>query len=264
MSIGTGAAVDDARREPLLDVADIQGHLMPGYKTSNLALIGFGLDGPDRAWIGRLADRVASAADILSARARRRARLGDMNTPLVNVAFSHRAVVELTGDDDGFEDLAFRVGMKKRSLSLGDPRDPADPGNAARWEAGNAERPLDMVVIIGSDAQPALEEAVDGFVADAAQHGWAHTYTKFGSVLSGEREHFGFRDGVSQPGVRGLITDSPRTFLTPREIDPADPRAKRFARPGQHLVWPGEFILGYGAQVGDDPRTVTGPPPSIG
>jgi Dyp-type peroxidase family len=54
-------------------------------------------------------------------------------------------------------------------------------------------------------------------------------------------EHFGYRDGVSQPGLRGFASTSPNDLLTPREnSDNPEP-----GRPGPDLVWPGEFVFGY-------------------
>lgn len=73
-----------------------------------------------------------------------------------------------------------------------------------------------------------------------------------GQVLPGEVEHFGFRDGVSQVGVRGRLSEGPRHFLTRRWLDPADRRAREFARPGQPLVWPGQFVYGYPAGTHTD------------
>jgi Dyp-type peroxidase family len=64
------------------------------------------------------------------------------------------------------------------------------------------------------------------------------------------REHFGFRDGVSQPGIRGLTSVS----------DPI--RSPDEGLPGQDLVWPGEFVFGYPGQDRDHP-TKGGPPPKM-
>ena len=59
-------------------------------------------------------------------------------------------------------------------------------------------------------------------------------------------EHFGYKDGISQPGVRGLT----------RPTNPGDPDE---GLPGQTLVWPGEFVFGYPAQ---DAHSPTAPAPA--
>jgi Dyp-type peroxidase family len=63
-------------------------------------------------------------------------------------------------------------------------------------------------------------------------------------------EHFGFLDNISQPGIRGL-TQSSHPRYRPEE-----------GLPGQDLIWPGEFVLGYPGQHPDDP-VKEGPPPPM-
>ncbi len=58
------------------------------------------------------------------------------------------------------------------------------------------------------------------------------------------REHFGFRDGTSQPGIRGLTA-------------PSDPNKPDQGEPGQHLITP---VLGYLLQ-GPPKAAVTAPYP---
>lgn len=65
-------------------------------------------------------------------------------------------------------------------------------------------------------------------------------------------EHFGFKDGVSQPGIRGI--DSPDDPL-------ANPNQ---GHPGQDLLWPGEFVLGYPTQIPTADPNAEGPNPNAG
>jgi hypothetical protein len=69
-------------------------------------------------------------------------------------------------------------------------------------------------------------------------------YSEIGKTRPGPKrgyEHFGFLDGISQPGIRGL----PRRFSPTRNPDQE--------LPGQDLIWPGEFVFGYPGQHRDDP-----------
>jgi Dyp-type peroxidase family len=76
-------------------------------------------------------------------------------------------------------------------------------------------------------------------------------YCEMGNTRPGGQrgfEHFGYRDGISQPGIRGLTrgaTSDPDQGL-----------------PGQDLIWPGEFVFGY---PGQDPSDAVkpGPPPHM-
>jgi Dyp-type peroxidase family len=70
-------------------------------------------------------------------------------------------------------------------------------------------------------------------------------------------EHFGFRDSISQPGIRGMLNNS--CFLTPSE-NPANPHQ---GKPGQDLVWPGEFIFGYPGQDASKPFYESGTDPLV-
>ena len=70
-------------------------------------------------------------------------------------------------------------------------------------------------------------------------------YSEIGRARPGSQrghEHFGFRDGVSQPGIRGLDR--------PTRLNAAPDQGL----PGQDLLWPGEFVLGYPTQDPADPR----------
>lgn len=76
--------------------------------------------------------------------------------------------------------------------------------------------------------------------------------------LSGH-EHFGFLDGISQPGVRGRISDDPHDVLTPRQNPKKRDQVEGGqvvngqGKPGQELLWPGEFVFGYLGQVRQNP-----------
>ena len=77
-------------------------------------------------------------------------------------------------------------------------------------------------------------------------------YSEIGNTRPGaERghEHFGFLDGVSQPGIRGLTESS-------------DPRYRPGqGLPGQDLLWPGELVFGYSGQDPYDPVKKGSSPP---
>ena len=59
-------------------------------------------------------------------------------------------------------------------------------------------------------------------------------------------EHFGYLDGISQPGLRGRASADPTDLLTPRQ----NPQDRSQGKPGQELIWPGEFVFGYPDQDG--------------
>jgi Dyp-type peroxidase family len=54
-------------------------------------------------------------------------------------------------------------------------------------------------------------------------------------------EHFGFRDGIPVPAVRGCVDGEPLAKGRP----PDDPLADRYSSTGRPLVWPGQAVFGY-------------------
>ncbi|MBV8504461.1 MAG: Dyp-type peroxidase, partial [Alphaproteobacteria bacterium] len=76
-------------------------------------------------------------------------------------------------------------------------------------------------------------------------------YSEMGTTRPGAFrgfEHFGYRDGISQPGIRGLTR---RSTSNPDQ-----------GLPGQDLIWPGEFVFGYPGQDPSDPVR-PGPAPTM-
>jgi Dyp-type peroxidase family len=150
---------------------------------------------------------------------------------------------------------AFRVGMVGRSALLGDPSDPSDPGHPSNWQIGGTGRELDALLIFAGDSRNEVSSAAAAAARALGATG-AEVATEHGGVrpdLPGH-EHFGFDDGVSQPGIRGRASDGADDYVTPRTVDVgASPLAAAlYGYPGQTLVWPGEFVLGYPA-TGPDP-----------
>lgn len=218
-------------------------------------------------------------------RRRRRVETRTVQATWVNVALSFRALRMLASDPralqqraqefadykvkagdaesfkaDGFTDEAFRQGMQERAVGvLGDPASEDAEGNPRNWTFGGPGDEADVVVIVASDSTLELaaevariEEAIySGRTEDGAHanSGVQIIYKQQGQTLPPPltgHEHFGFLDGVSQPGLRGLISEDPTDVLTPRQ----NPDDLNQGKPGQDLLWPGEFIFGYPQQIG--------------
>jgi len=76
-------------------------------------------------------------------------------------------------------------------------------------------------------------------------------------------EHFGFSDGISQPGIRGRASRKKNDFITDRRIDPQQlPESLFFGHPGQDLLWPGAFVLGQ-PEASPDPLIARVATPSV-
>jgi Dyp-type peroxidase family len=248
------------QREPLLDIHDIQGNILAGFSKDRQLLIALRLRDPvaARAWVGRIAPHISSMAEVAQFnalfRARRR-RLGRDPAGLIatwaNIAFSHPGLAALTSkaDADGVPDLPFREGLPARAALLGDrsPSGGSDPTEG--WVIGGTDRVPDVLLIVASDDESQLRHVAGqlrpgaGDLVGAPEVIWE----EMGETrpdLPGH-EHFGFKDGVSQPGVRGLVSETPDVFFTPRLLVAAPQGEVEFASPGVPLVWPGQFVFGY-------------------
>jgi Dyp-type peroxidase family len=251
----TGPEVPDAPVEPRLDVDEIQGAIVPGFSSRFQHLLGvrFADAASARSWLRERIGEVSTLAEVNAGRnARRRALRNEQprpHTPVwTAVTLSGEGLRLLGLDPGGVGDAAFAAGMAARSGLLGDPVDPAQEGHRSRWVVGSsAESTPHVLLVLGGETAPELDERVA-----TVRRGADVVFEQRGAQLAGDKEHFGFRDGVSQVAIRGRLSALPRHFLSRRWVDPADPRAQRWARPGQPLVWPGQFVFGYPRQNRDD------------
>jgi Dyp-type peroxidase family len=252
----TGPDVPNSPEEPILDIDDIQGVVLPGFGTSRQHVLGvrFPDAGGARRWLGRWSSAVSTLQQVNGGRNRRRRamRLDQPRpiTPLwMGVALSADALLLLSLPPEELGDAAFGAGLAARSGLLGDPR--TGEGSPATWVVGGtAETTPHALVILGAETNAQLDERVADFTADPD---CTVGFEQRGQVLDGGREHFGFADGVSHVGTRGRLSPALRHFLTRRWIDPDDSLALLQARPGQPLVWPGQFLFGLSMQSQDDP-----------
>ncbi|TDN87787.1 Dyp-type peroxidase [Microbacterium sp. BK668] len=258
----------DASAEPLFDAAaasDIQGNVIPGFNKDHQRFLFFTATDVDRAraWLRQLAGRLSSMQEVLDFRREfRRERLasgsGEPTRTATWTAFalSGSAVRRLLGEDAlrQMGDQAFRQGMAARSTYLGDPADPGVPGHREGWRVGAPGAEPEFLVIVASDAAADLEDAASDLILEATGHGVALVFDQPGENLPGNlagHEHFGFKDGVSQPGIRGTTADG--EHVSPRYLDPRHPHSRIFGKPGQPLVWPGQFVAGWPRQSPADP-----------
>jgi Dyp-type peroxidase family len=244
----TDPSYPDVPDEPVLNVANIQANILPGLGKERQQLLFLRITQPAafRKWLAGVIPSVTTAAQSLG-------RAAPSTRPaLVNIAFSAAGLAKLTPDCARFTDEAFKQGLAARSAKLGDPLDPQAEGHPRNWKIGGPGNEADAVVIVAADDQAALDfesEALRESLMSATA-GATVMFVQAGASLNGDlagHEHFGFRDGISQPGVRGRLSPKTNDVLTPRQ----NPLDRGQGRLGQDLLWPGEFVFGY---PGQDPK----------
>jgi Dyp-type peroxidase family len=231
--------------------------VIPGFNKNHVRLLFLRIDdtGAAKQWIRRIYPSIATAREVLDFNHRhkrakgRRGFDGADKATWINIAFSKRGLRKLVGDEaDGFTDPAFREPMKR---------------SEANWVIGGQDSAIDIVLIMAADNPDDLRAIVRRIKADIraanqeGSRGVRVVRKQRGATRKGVmrgREHFGWADGVSQPGLRGRLSDAPGDVLTPRDSDDADQ-----GRPGQDLIWPGEFIFGYPGQDRHGPVEAEGP-----
>jgi len=263
--------------EPLLAMDNIQGNGIVGFNKDFQTLLLLKIvNVPEfKRWLRSIIPFIATASEVLAFNRLFKAirnRRGDSLTiqaTWINIAFSFHALTLLTEDADTFTDEAFKQGLAARSAGLGDPIEPDAEGNPENWVIGGPGDEADVILIVESDDR-------DDLLAEVArvEHSLFPTRLHGGRIIrSGAvivfkqrgaslpqpltgHEHFGFLDGVSQPGLRGRISDNPTDVLTFRQ----NPNDRDQGKPGQDLLWPGEFVFGY---PGQDPTSaeITEPGP---
>ena len=250
--------------EPVLRLGRIQGNSVAGFRQDHQALV-FGriTRAPAfREWLAALVPAISTARQVLDHNRRfrelREAR-GEEPAELVaswrNIAFTAAGLRRLVGPGPvaAFRDDAFREGLPDRSGLLGDPH--SGPGSPPRWRfGGTVETEPHLVVTVASDDAGLRDVEVERLLAGA--RGWRPLWVQPGDNLPGAmagHEHFGFRDGISQPGLRGRGARGQNDLVTVRDPGLPPGLALRFARSGQPLLWPGQVVLGAPAQHPLDP-----------
>lgn len=243
----------DLKNEPAFAMGEIQADLLLGHTKKEELLLFFEITdaGAFKALLRRTP--ITSARDVYRPKGEACARAtGEPPpNPRYGVAFTLAGLEALGAkgvDDLDREEGArpFVEGLAKRAVrELND----ADP---TTWRVGRADQPIHGVFVV-TGAEPG--DIVRGLAAllpkgGKLKLGFNEIASFTGNTRPGEldgHEHFGFLDGVSQPGLRGCVDEARTVPLTPN-ADPAEPDQ---GLPGQDLIWPGEFVFGYPEQ---DPK----------
>ena len=188
-----------------------------------------------RAWLGALAGRVAGTGDVGAARDGTHL---EPSRSLLNVGLTATGLVLLhpeAAGDLAVYDAFWRGPLGTRLDDAGRLTTAAallgDVGRSdpSTWVIGGpGGPPVDALLTVAAEDDETYAEAVAHEEREAAAAGLEVLRVEHGEVLrNGNRrvEHFGFTDGISQPGIRGFSG------------------AER-VRPGSPVIAAGEFVLG--------------------
>ncbi|MFL6305281.1 MAG: Dyp-type peroxidase [Candidatus Sulfotelmatobacter sp.] len=208
-----------------LELDDIQaGVLRPRPTPYAATYVIFRIDerGAGRDLICRLSGVVASAADPTNAG----------RDTWVSVALSFHGLRALGVPQESLDTFSpeFQQGMANRAKVL---RDDGESG-PERWEKPLGWRDVHVVMVAVAPSKEHLERSLRRARAVyEGLHGVTAIWRQDCHALPGDREAFGFRDGISHPAIEG--SGIPGT------------------NPDERPLKAGEFVLGYPDEMGETP-----------
>ncbi|MGI8862961.1 MAG: Dyp-type peroxidase [Solirubrobacteraceae bacterium] len=242
---------------PTLALDDIQGNLAGFNKDfQRFVFLAFPSQQAGQSFLAGIASDLASCSEVLEFNdlfrkvykrrpGRPDADRGIVQASWLNIAFSFAGLQALGAPGlDAFPG-EFSAGMRAAAPRIGDVDDSAP----AKWVAP-FNQTLHAVALLAADELADLQSLYQDLHARVVAHG----VTELAPLVDGQtrpgdqrgREHFGFRDGISQPAIIGLdiggaVGQSPAP------------------KPGQDAIAPGEFVLGAQDPTGQPPA----PPPPL-
>ena len=177
-----------------IDLKDVQGFLLRGYKRmaySNYLLLQVTDAALAKKWINEIQGSITDASHV-------------PETTCMNIGFTNQGLLALGLSEENLGNFSkeFREGMvtPHRQRLLGD-YDESAPENW-NWGGTKNDRVDIMLMIFG-----ATEELLNKLHGDVLQQinssGLKVVIELDGHRLQDDKEHFGFRDGISQPSVEG-------------------------------------------------------------
>jgi len=223
-----------AAASPALDLDEIQGDVLLGLQKFFERFLFFEIADVS-AFKSALGTELASQVTSTTTVQVREAQLQNLASQGIadvlpnvglNLGFTQSGIQKLVAGAN-LNDASFAVGGAAQAGALGDPINEQVPAN---WLPAFVTGNIDGIFLITGGTQDAVNgeaNEVLGILGAAV----SVLYDETGSVRpDSERghEHFGWQDGISQPGVTGLTTPLP----------------------GQRLLDPGRFVFGYPGQPG--------------
>ena len=201
-----------------LDLTDIQGLLARGYgklRAARFLLLRIEEPSLARSWLAELERTVTRSNE-------------DPREAAVHVAFTSAGLLAMGLPEEAIAGFSneFREGMTTphRQRILGD----TENNLPALWRWGGASTARIDAVLMLYAANEDLLATIVSTQADALGRAKIEIVAPLDTNDIGDGEHFGFRDGISQPTIDGMGRDGPAASV----------------------IKPGEFVLGYKNEYG--------------
>ncbi len=236
-----------APKLPLRHSRTIQGNVLAAFNKDHQAfrLVTLPSDvGQAREWLAGVVSDVAVTEDVedwnVAFSTARKANGGndpeDMHTVWVGLSLTAAGVRHLAADSTALDqDLAGFTSLVQGPATQADRLGDSGQSAPAGWLFGQPAGPVvHAIVIVAADLPVGLAGKQQSLDLLDSTHGATIVFTQDGEALPGAlkgHEHFGFKDGMSQPGVIGFHDSDPNS-------------GDRLDHPGTKMVQPGEFVFG--------------------
>ncbi|MGW2490281.1 Dyp-type peroxidase [Streptomyces sp. NPDC001606] len=202
----------------LRDSTEIQGDILAGFKKDHMTLLflRFGDPAAARSWLANLVPNLATTQEVAAFNARfsaaRQNSMGDdpanLTATWLGLSLTYPGLTVLTGKQDLLPENrgrgtigAYVQGAAFRADVLGDVDDNAPD----RWLFGADHNQVTHAVLtVAADRESDLSQELNRQLDAASQAGISISHAQPGNTLPRPRrgrEHFGFKDGVSEPSV---------------------------------------------------------------
>lgn len=215
-------------------LSDIQGNLLRGYNMSFAKYLFYRWETltQGREWVTQLLPGVTISAPWSD---------GKKPGSALNVAFTHQGLNALGLSPNALASFPdeFKQGMAARAAILGD----FGENDPAKWDKFLGSTNVHALVIIHATSEAVRQQAAADLEALRKRVGGVTClFEEDAAGFDDHKEHFGFKDGISQP----LIENADALFGVP----PSPGGGKRTKAGDWAPLKAGEFILGYEDESG--------------
>jgi Dyp-type peroxidase family len=188
---------EELTREPPLPLEQIQGLILKGYSQvpeARFLLFQVRAANPDLLhWLATLPlTSVKKAYEEVAP-----------TEPFVNIAFTYRGLralgVDLTLCDRFSTPFVQGSDDEYRARVNGD----VEESHPSKWQWGNQEKPVHIALLVYARSKPDVLRFAQQYQLQGENLGLTLVEDLEGTTLPGRKEHFGFRDGIAQPTIKG-------------------------------------------------------------
>jgi Dyp-type peroxidase family len=226
-----------------VDLHDIQGNLV-GFNKGHQRLVFLQFPDPasGKAFLADVAGDIANAHEVKRFNALYKevhaggGEEGTVEASWTNIALSASGLRSIGAEGIEAFPADFLAGMAAQANEIGD----VDASAPAAWRPPfSTPGAVHALVIIASDTLVDRDADYARLQTHISAHGIVEVGQQDGDVRPGDargHEHFGFKDGISQPSIKGVTVSSKKS----------------------DVIATGEFLIGYRDEAGE----ISGQPPS--